>query len=108
MGKEVVITKDNFEAEVKNLTVPVLLDFWADWCMPCKMVAPILEEISESFDGKLKIGKVDVDSEGDLALEFNVVSIPTLVLVKNGEVVGQRVGAAPRAQIEELFKEHIE
>lgn len=108
MGKEVVITKENFEAEVKNSPVPVLLDFWADWCMPCKMVAPILEEISESYDGKLKVGKVDVDAQGDLAMEYNVISIPTLVLMKNGEVVGQRVGAAPRAAIEELFKEHIE
>lgn len=108
MGKEVVITKDNFETEVKKSAVPVLLDFWADWCMPCKMVAPILEEISESFEGKLKVGKVDVDAEGDLAMEYNVISIPTLVLVKNGDVVGQRVGAVPRAQIEELFKEHIE
>ena len=107
MGKEVVITTDNFDAEVKNSPVPVLLDFWADWCMPCRMVAPILEEISEEYDGKLKVGKVDVDSEGDLAMEYNVVSIPTLVLMKNGEVVGQRVGAAPRAAIEELFKDHL-
>ena len=107
MSKEVVITTENFETEVKNSPVPVLLDFWADWCMPCKMIAPILEEMSESYDGKLKIGKVDVDAQGDLAMEYNVISIPTLVLFKNGEVVGQRVGAAPKAAIEELVTPHL-
>ena len=107
MSKEVTVTKDNFESEVKNSDVPVLLDFWADWCMPCKMVAPVLEELSNEYDGKLKIGKVDVDQNQELASQYNVVSIPTLLLVKGGEVVKQQVGAVPRAQIEELIKDYV-
>ncbi|MFP4644926.1 MAG: thioredoxin [Spirochaetales bacterium] len=107
MSKEVTITKDNFESEVKNSGVPVLLDFWADWCMPCKMVAPVLEELSSEYDGKLKIGKVDVDQNQELASQYNVVSIPTLLLMKDGEVVKQQVGAVPRAQIEELIKDYV-
>ncbi len=107
MSKEVTITKDNFESEVKNADVPVLLDFWADWCMPCKMVAPVLEELSNEYDGKLKIGKVDVDQNQELASQYNVVSIPTLLLMKDGEVVKQQVGAVPRAQIEELIKDYV-
>ena len=107
MSKEVTINKDNFENEVKSSDVPVLLDFWADWCMPCKMVAPVLEELSSEYDGKLKIGKVDVDQNQELASQYNVVSIPTLLLMKDGEVVKQQVGAVPRAQIEELIKDYV-
>ncbi|MFP4376225.1 MAG: thioredoxin [Spirochaetales bacterium] len=107
MGQEVTITSDNFETEVANSDIPVLVDFWAEWCVPCKMVAPVLEEISDDYDGKLKIGKLDVDSEGDLAMKYGVQSIPTLLLFKNGEVVGQKVGAAPRPAIEAFFKEHL-
>ena len=107
MANEVTVTKDNFDSEVKNSEIPVLLDFWADWCMPCKMVAPVLEELSSEYDGKLKIGKVDVDKEQDLASQYNVVSIPTLLLVKGGEVVKQQVGAVPRQQIEEMIKDYV-
>lgn len=107
MANEVEITTDNFETEVINSDVPVLIDFWADWCMPCKMVAPVLEEISRDYDGKLKIGKLDVDAHGELAMKFNVQSIPTLLLIKNGEEVGRKIGAVPRPSIEELFKEHV-
>lgn len=107
MANEVEITTDNFEAEVMKSEVPVLIDFWADWCMPCKMVAPVLEEIGKDYDGKLKIGKLDVDANGELAMKFNVQSIPTLLLIKNGEEVGRKIGAVPRPAIEELFAEHI-
>lgn len=107
MANEVTITSENFDAEVANSDVPVLVDFWAEWCMPCKMVAPVLEEISTAYEGKLKVGKLDVDQQGDLAMKFNVQSIPTLLLFKGGEVVGQKIGAAPRAAIEELFREYI-
>lgn len=107
MANEVTITSENFDAEVAHSDVPVLVDFWAEWCMPCKMVAPVLEEISTAYEGKLKVGKLDVDQQGDLAMKFNVQSIPTLLLFKGGEVVGQKIGAAPRAAIEELFREHI-
>jgi thioredoxin 1 len=101
---EVTITKDNFESEVTNSDVPVLLDFWADWCMPCKMVAPVLEELDGEYNGKIKIGKVDVDSQAELASKYNIVSIPTLLLMKNGDVVKQQVGAVPKPQIEDMIK----
>lgn len=107
MANEITVTQDNFESEVKKSDVPVLLDFWAEWCMPCKMIAPVLEELSGEYEGKIKIGKVNVDQEQDLASQYNVVSIPTLLLLKNGEVVKQQVGAVPRPQIEEMFKEYV-
>ncbi len=107
MASQLTITNDNFEAEVEKSEVPVLIDFWAEWCMPCRMVAPIVEEIAEAYDGKLKVGRVDVDAQGDLAARFNVMSIPTLIVFNSGEVVGQRVGAVPRPAIEELFKELV-
>ncbi|MCK4514324.1 MAG: thioredoxin [Spirochaetaceae bacterium] len=107
MASQVTITNDNFEAEVEKSEVPVLVDFWAEWCMPCKMVAPVVEEIAQAYDGKLKVGRIDVDAEGDLAARFNVMSIPTLIVFNGGEVVGQRVGAVPRPAIETLFKELV-
>ena len=107
MANQVTITNDNFQAEVEQSDLPVLIDFWAEWCMPCKMVAPVVEELAQAYDGKLKVGKVDVDAEGDLAARFNVMSIPTIIVFKGGEVVGQRVGAVPRPAIEELFKELV-
>ena len=107
MASQVTITNDNFEAEVEKSEVPVLIDFWAEWCMPCKMVSPVVAEIAQAYDGKLKVGKIDVDAEGDLAARFNVMSNPTLIVFNGGEVVGQRVGAVPRPAIEALFKELV-
>ena len=104
MGQEVTITSDNFEAEVLQSDTPVLVDFWADWCGPCKMIAPAVEALSEDYAGKVKVGKVNVDDAGDLAMKFNVVSIPTLLLFKDGSVVEQQVGAVPKAKIEGMFK----
>ena len=92
------INKDNFQEEVLNSDKPVLLDFWAPWCGPCRMVAPIVEEIAAERPD-IKVGKVNVDEEQDLARRFGVISIPTLVVVKNGEVVNQSVGARPKNQI---------
>lgn len=107
MASEVTITTENFESEVINSEVPVLIDFWAEWCAPCKMVAPVLEELSEEYAGKLKIGKLDVDSHGELAMKFSVQSIPTLMLFKNGEEVARKVGAVPKPAIVELFEAHL-
>ena len=107
MANEVTITSANFEDEVKNADVPVLIDFWAEWCMPCKMIAPVLAQISEEYAGRLKVGKLDVDAEGELAMKYGVQSIPTLILVKGGEEVGRKVGALPKPQIEALFKDQI-
>ena len=101
---EITITKENFESEVLNSSVPVLLDFWATWCGPCRMIAPALEEIAAENAGKLKVGKVNVDEEMELAMRFGVTSIPLLVVMKDGKVVNKAVGAMPKAKIEALFK----
>lgn len=107
MSTEVTITQDNFTAEVIESELPVVVDFWADWCMPCKMVAPVLEQISQDYAGKLKVAKVDVDDNGAIAQQYNIVSIPTLLLFKDGEVVSQQVGAVPREKIEGMFKAYV-
>jgi thioredoxin 1 len=104
MSAEVTISQDNFTAEVIQSETPVVVDFWAEWCMPCKMIAPVLEQISQDYVGKLKVAKVNVDDNGEIAQQFNIVSIPTLLLFKDGEVVGQQVGAVPRETIEGMFK----
>ena len=90
--KEITITKANFESEVLNSPIPVVIDFWATWCGPCRMIAPIIEEIAEEYDGTVKVGKVNVDDEPELASKFRVVSIPTIVLVKDGKVTASAVG----------------
>ena len=100
---EVIITKDNFEAEVLQSDIPVLVDFWASWCGPCKMLSPIIAQIAEEQAGKVKVGKVNVDEQPELAAQFRVMSIPTLMVFKNGEVVNQSLGVQPKEQVEALF-----
>ena len=101
---EITITKENFEAEVLKSEVPVLLDFWAPWCGPCMMLSPVLEEIAKENAGTLKVGKVNVDDEMELAMQFGVTSIPLLVLMKDGKVANKALGYMPKAKIEALFK----
>ena len=102
---EVTITKDNFEAEVLRSDKPVLLDFWAPWCGPCKMLAPLVGEIAEEYGDRVKVGKVNIDSEPQLAWFFRVLSIPTLVVVKNGKPVNAAVGYRSKEQIAAMLEE---
>ena len=93
----VTLTQDNFETEALKSTQPVLVDFWAEWCGPCKMIAPVLDELATDFQGKAKIGKVNIDEHQGLAAQFNVRSIPTLLIIKNGQVTEQMVGAKSKS-----------
>jgi thioredoxin 1 len=107
MSNEITITGANFESEVIRSPIPVLIDFWASWCGPCKMIAPLIGDLAGEYAGKIKVGKVNVDEEGDLASRHGVVSIPTLVVYQNGKIVNQKAGAAPKQVIEGLFKDLI-
>jgi len=98
------ITKDNFEQEVMKSDKPVLVDFWAEWCGPCRMVGPVVEEISKDVVGKAKVGKINVDEEMELAQAFNVMSIPTLIVVKDGKVANQTVGFQSKEALMNLLK----
>jgi len=104
---EITITNDNFEDEVIKSPVPVLLDFWASWCGPCKMVAPIIAQIAKEYEGRLKVGKINVDEENDLAARHGIASIPTLVIYRGGEIADQAAGALPKKNIEALFADLI-
>ena len=100
-------TDQNFNNDVEQSELLVLIDFWATWCGPCKAIAPMIEEIAEEFNGKVKVGKVDVDKNQDTAMKFGVRSIPTLLVIKNGEVVNQIVGAVPKSNITNVLNEVI-
>ena len=95
----ITLTEQNFAQEVLQSDKPVLVDFWASWCGPCRMVSPIVDEIAEELDGKVKVGKVNVDEQRELAGEYGIMSIPTLMVVKNGEIVNTAVGVRPKKAI---------
>ena len=97
------VKDDNFESEVLKADVPVLVDFWASWCAPCKAIAPLVDELAEAFDGKVKVCKVNVDENPATPGQYGVRGIPTLILFKGGEVVDQVVGAVPKSQLESLL-----
>lgn len=108
MSANIVNTTDaNFQADVLDAETPVLVDFWAGWCAPCKAIAPVLEDLSREYDGKVKIVKVDVTSCEETAVKYNIRNIPALLLFKNGEVVAQQVGAASRSKLATFIDDNI-
>jgi thioredoxin 1 len=107
MSKPIEITDATFEEEVVNADMPVLVDFWADWCAPCKMIAPIVEELAEEYDGQIKFGKVDVDSNPKVATNYGIRGIPTLLIFKAGEPVDQVVGAVSKSVLKKRLEEAI-
>ena len=106
-GSVVHVTESNFEEEVINSDVPVLVDFWAEWCGPCKMIAPILDEIAKEYGEKLKICKIDVDSNPEIAPKFGIRGIPTLIIFKDGNAESTKVGAVSKSQLVEFVDEII-
>ena len=101
--KEITLTSQNFESEVLNSTVPVLVDFWATWCGPCRMIAPTIEKLAEQANGAYKVGKINIDDELNLALKYRVEVIPTLMLFKDGQVVDKSVGVLSEDEIKSKF-----
>lgn len=108
MGEHTIeVTDDTFEAEVTSSNIPVLVDFWAPWCGPCKAIAPMLDELAASHEGKIKVVKINVDDNPKTPGKFTVRGIPTLILFKNGEVADQLVGAVPKAQLDEIIQKNL-
>lgn len=103
----VLITDQNFGNEVKESTVPVLVDFGADWCMPCKMIAPLVGEVSQEYKGKLKVGKMDVDNNTGIATDLGIMNIPTLIIFKNGEELDRIVGVISKNQLKEKIEKAL-
>lgn len=101
------ITDANFEQEVINSNIPVLIDFWAVWCGPCRMIAPIVKELTGEFEGKVKVGKLDVDNNQNTSIKYGIRSIPTLLIFKDGKIVDQIVGAVPKSHIVEKLNAQV-
>ena len=103
----VTLTDENFEEEVNSSAVPVLVDYWAEWCGPCKMISPLVEEMAEEYSNRLKVGKLDVDENQSSASKQNVMSIPTLLIFKEGKVVAQQIGAVNKTQLTEFIESNL-
>ncbi len=107
MPQPIHLTDDNFENEVLKSNVPVLIDFWATWCGPCRVIAPSIEELANEYSERAKITKLDVDNNQRTAMQYGIRSIPTILIFKNGEVVDTIIGAVPKAKIEEALRKHL-
>ncbi len=105
MADEITVTKGNFDSEVVNSAVPVVADFWAEWCGPCRMIGPVLRDLAKEYKDRIKIAKINVDQEPELAMQYNVASIPTILFFSKGQVVKQQIGAVPRQALEKILKE---
>jgi thioredoxin 1 len=103
----ITITKENFDTEVIRSEIPVLVDFWAAWCGPCRMVAPVVDEIAKDYEGKVKVGKINVDEQNELAEKFRIVSIPTLMVFKNGQIAESVMGARSKESIAQMLDKHL-
>ena len=107
MSDEVKVTTGTFEAEVVKSAIPVVADFWAEWCGPCRMIAPVLEALAKDYKDKLKVVKINVDEEPDLAARFGIQSIPSLLFFKGGQMVKQQIGAVPKHILEKIIKDLV-
>jgi len=101
------ITDDNFQAEVLGSAIPVLVDFWAEWCGPCRAIAPAVEQLAKEYKGKLKVGKMDIEAHQNVPGKYGITSIPRLILFKNGQVADQILGAVPKSKMDEMVKKSI-
>ncbi len=106
-GKVITLSESNWNEEVISSDKPVLVDFWAPWCGPCRIIAPIIEEIAEEFEGKLKVGKINTDENPNIAMQYGIRAIPTVILFKNGEVVDTRIGVQPKDALKQMVMSHI-
>ncbi len=105
--KTLTFTDNGFDADVLNSELPVLVDFWAEWCGPCRMMTPTIDAVATDYDGRVKVGKLNVDDNGGTAMRYNVRGIPTLLLFKGGKVVEQKVGAVGKADLQKMIDNHI-
>jgi len=105
--KVLTLTDSNFEEEVLNSDIPVLVDFWAGWCGPCRMLSPTIDSLAEDYDNRLKVGKLNVDDFGDVAAQYNIMSIPTVYIFENGEPIEKMIGVKSKSEYDEIIKKHI-
>lgn len=107
MSNEIILTESNFDAEVLQSSVPVLVDFWAEWCGPCRMLAPTIDELAQEYSGKAKVGKVNVDQNSGLAEKYGIRSIPTIIIFKNGQVAEQTVGVQSKQALQGMLNKSL-